>query len=61
MADKGNYLADTKHIGIQKVAGSVKVKDFSIDKLKMHLESDKATVIGILPDSVVTKKTGNEN
>lgn len=56
VADKGNYLADTKHIGIQKVAGSVKVKDFSIDKLKMHLESDKATVIGILPDSVVTKK-----
>lgn len=48
VADKGNYLADTKHIGIQKVAGSVKVKDFSIDKLKMHLESDKATVIGIL-------------
>ncbi len=38
------------------MAGSVKVKDFSIDKLKMHLESDKATVIGILPDSVVTKK-----
>ncbi len=57
VADNGQYLADTKKVSIEKVAGSVKTKDFSIEKLKMNLKSDTVTAIGIIPDSVVTKKT----
>ncbi len=42
---------------ISNVAGSVKVKDFSKEKFKLQLKSNKVHVIEILEGSVVTKKS----
>ena len=56
VAENGTYLPEVKHIDTQKVAGSVRVKDFSTEKLKLNLKTEKANVIRIIPGSVVTKK-----
>ena len=56
MTENGTYLPEVKHIDTQKVAGSVRVKDFSTKKLKLNLKTEKANVIRIIPGSVVTEK-----
>lgn len=55
-AENGKYLPEVKRINADKVKGSVVLKDFSADKLCMHLKSDLVHVIGILPGGVVTEK-----
>lgn len=55
-AEEGKYLPEINFHDISSVKGSVIVKDFSKEKLKMHLKSDKVNVIEILPGGVVTKK-----
>lgn len=55
-ASEGTYLLEIKPYDISSVKGSVIVKDFSTEKLKMHLKSNKVNVIGILPGGVVTAK-----
>ena len=55
-AEDGRYLPEVRHTDISAVKGSVIVKDFSADKLKMHLTSGHVNVIGILPGGVVTQK-----
>ena len=55
-ASEGTYLPEIEPYDISSVKGSVIVKDFSTEKLKMHLKSDKVNVIGILPGGVVTAK-----
>ena len=55
-AENGSYLPEVRHTDISAVKGSVIVKDFSADKLKMHLTSGHVNVIGILPGGVVTQK-----
>ena len=55
-ADNGKYLPEVAPYDISSVKGSVIVKDFSAEKLKMHLTSDEVNVIEILPGGVVTKK-----
>lgn len=55
-AEEGNYLPEMERYDISSVKGSVVVKDFSVEKLKMHLKSNKVNVIGILPGGVVTEK-----
>ena len=55
-AEDGKYLLPiTKH-DMSDVQGSFHVKDFSIDKLKMHLKSGHVHVIDIMPGGVVTGK-----
>ena len=55
-AENGIYLPEVKKYPITKVQSSVHLKDFSAEKFKMHLTSDKANVIEIQPGGVVTKK-----
>ena len=56
VAEEGNYLPEIKKCDIATVKGSVIVKDFSKEKFKMHLKSNKVNVIEILPGGVVTAK-----
>ena len=56
VAENGKYLPEIIPQDISKVRGSVRVKDFSAERLKMKLKSNKVNVIGILPGGVVTKK-----
>lgn len=55
-AEKGEYLLPVEHCPIDTVKGSVRIKDFSADKLKMGLKSGRVHVIEIQPGGVVTKK-----
>ena len=56
VAHDGKYLPEIIPADISSVRGSVRVKNFSVDRLKMNLKSGKVNVIGIEPDGVVTKK-----
>lgn len=56
VAEDGKYLPEVEKYDISSVKGSVMLKDFSKDKFKMHLKSNKVNVIGILPGGVVTEK-----
>lgn len=56
VAQNGKYLPEIISADISSVRGSVKVKDFSVERLKMHLTSGKVNVIKILPGGVVSKK-----
>ena len=55
-AEDGAYLPEVKRIDASAVKGSVILKEFSAEKLKMHLKSGRVHVIGILPGGVVTQK-----
>lgn len=55
-AEEGNYLLPVEKRDISSVKGSFHVKDFSKNKLKMHLKSRHVNVIDILPGGVVTGK-----
>lgn len=52
----GQYLPEVRRVDASAVKGSVVLKDFSVEKLRMHLKSDHVNVIGILPGGVVTQK-----
>lgn len=54
-AEDGNYLPEVHRHDISAVKGSVHLKDFSVDRLKLHLKSDRVHVIGIVPGGVVTE------
>jgi len=56
VAEEGKYLPKIKKCDISSVKGSVIVKDFSKEKFKMNLKSNKVNVIKILPGGVVTAK-----
>ena len=56
VAEKGVYLPTVEKYDISSVKGSVVLKDFSKEKFKMHLKSNKVKAIGILPGGVVTEK-----
>ena len=56
VAENGKYLPEIIPQDISKVRGSVRVKDFSSERLKMNLKSNRVNVIGILPGGIVTKK-----
>ena len=57
VAHDGEYLPEIKKHSISTVKGSIHVKDFSADKLKLKLKSNKVNLIEIIEGSVVTKKT----
>lgn len=54
VAENGNYLFSVKREDASAVKGRFNVKDFSIEKLKMHLKSNRVKTIDILPGGVVT-------
>ena len=56
VAQNGNYLPKIFPADTSSVRGTVKVKNFSIDRLRMNLKSSRVNVIGIEPGGVVTKK-----
>ncbi len=56
VARDGAYLPSINKFSSSSVTGSFHVKDFSEDKLKMNLKSDRVYVIGINPGGVVTSK-----
>ena len=56
VADDGKYLPEIISQDISTVRGSVRVKNFSAERLKMHLRKNSVNVIKILPGGVVTKK-----
>ena len=56
VARDGQYLPEVKRADASAVRSSVHVKDFSMDKLKLTLQSDRVHVIDILPGGVVTGK-----
>ena len=56
VAHAGKYLPKISSADISSVRGSVKVKDFTAEKLRLNLSGNRVNVIGIEPESVVTKK-----
>ena len=56
VAKDKKYLLKVERKSIEAVAGCFHVKDFCIDKLKMHLKSNHVNVIGLNRGSVVTSK-----
>ena len=60
VAEEGKYLPEIEKYDISSVKGSVVLKDFTKDKFKMNLTSNKVNVIGILPGGVVTEKLTSE-
>lgn len=56
VAKEGAYLPVIEKYDISSVKGSVVLKDFTKEKFKMHLSSNKVNVIGIMQGGVVTEK-----
>lgn len=55
VAENGRYLLPFNRAPITSVRGSMHVKPFTVDQLKMHLNSDRVRAIGIIRDGVTTK------
>ncbi len=53
-ASDGKYALPVERYDISSVKGKFNVKDFSIDKLRLPIGSNRANVIKILPGGVVT-------
>lgn len=56
VASEEKYLLPISYHDISPTKGSFRVKDFSKEKLKLTINSDKANIINILPGGVVTSK-----
>lgn len=56
-AEGGEYLLPVERCDSSAVAGSIRFKDFSVEKFKMGLKSGHVHVIEIQPGGVVTKKS----
>lgn len=56
VASKGEYKLPISRHDITEVRESFHVKDFSMEKLRLIINSDKANIINILPGGVVTSK-----
>ncbi len=52
---QGNeYLGEVNYYPIDSVESSMHVKDFTREKLQLHLNSDKVRAIGVVPGEVLT-------
>lgn len=56
IAEDGVYLPKTQRADTSPVANSMHVKDFSVERLGLHLKSDVVNVIDTMPDTVLTKR-----
>lgn len=57
VADDGKFLASETHLKADKVKGKMNVKNFSRERLSLHLDSDRALAIKVLPHLIVTEKS----
>lgn len=57
VARDGEYLLPVHRCDTSSVQGSFHVKEFSKEKLKQNLKTNRVHVIDLIPDSVVTKKS----
>jgi len=55
VASNGKYLAPQIHVDPVGVSGKMNVKNFSKERLALHLEKPKVKTIDIIPGSVVTE------
>ena len=56
VAEDGRYLPELSFADISTVRGSVKVRDFTADRLKVKFKGNMARVIGIQKGGIVTTK-----
>jgi adenine deaminase len=56
VAQDGRYLPEVCRQGIEAVTGSIKVKDFSVERLRLPLKGERVHTIGMCPGTVVTTK-----
>lgn len=56
VAKNGHYLKETIKHDISKVSGVMNIKDFSIEKLKLKVSSNKVTAIQVIKDEILTQK-----
>lgn len=56
VATQGEYMLPIERHDIHATKGSFHVKDFSVDKLRLTINSEQAHIINILPGGVVTSK-----
>lgn len=56
VASDGAYLPPVHKRDASAVSGSMHVKDFSADRLRLPLKTDRAHAIAVLPDGVLTAK-----
>lgn len=56
VADGGNCLVQVDNTDHTKVSGTMNVKGFSKDLLKLKLDSSKTVAIETIPESILTKK-----
>ena len=54
IAQDGKYLPAFDKAAIFSVRGSMHVKPFTVDQLKMHLKSDRVRALGIVKDGITT-------
>ena len=55
VAEDGQYLLPVEKASITSVRGSIHVRPFAIDQLKLHLKSDRVRAIGIVKDGITTR------
>lgn len=55
VAENGQYLLPVEKAAITSVRGSIHVKPFTVDQLKLRLGSDRVRAIGIVKDGVTTR------
>ena len=55
VAEGGRYLLAMEKAPITSMRGSIHVRPFTVDQLRMHLQSDRVRAIGIVPDGVTTR------
>ncbi len=56
VAQEGKYLKEIQTTYISTVSNSMKIKDFSIDKLNLTFKSSNVIAMEVLSDGVLTKK-----
>ncbi len=56
VAQEGKYLKETKKYDISSVNGSINIKGFSVEKLKLKFNSDEVIAMQVLKDGIITKK-----
>ena len=54
VAEGGRYLLPMEKAPITSMRGSIHVRPFTVDQLRMHLQSDRVRAIGIVRDGVAT-------
>ncbi len=56
VAEKGRYLPEVTQYSIRSVSSSVRLKDFRLEKLRLHLHKNLVHTIDLIPGQIITKK-----